>query len=46
MPDYLREYYNENGSRKVSPNNFTNNNVKIIDELTSPRDLSPIKEAD
>ena len=34
MPDYLREYYDENGSRKISPDNFMTpgkDDVKITD---------------
>tara|TARA_B110000285_G_C14985657_1_gene543671 strand:- start:474 stop:716 length:243 start_codon:yes stop_codon:yes gene_type:complete len=49
MPDYLREYYDENGSRKISPDNFMTpgkGDVKITDELLiSPRTLTPIKES-
>ena len=45
MPDYLREYYNENGQLKLKPENFDGSPVKITDELASPtRSLSPVKE--
>ena len=42
MPDYLREYYNENGSLKLKEKEESP--IKITDDLASPRSLSPTKE--